>query len=211
MSPIDPDLWQAPVAHQFPIAVEYVAKLGAPIIAALALAVTFVFTRRQWQVAFAQRLIADSQRKIAQQRVALDLFNERLSVYTGIRETILNVIMQERASVDDLNKFRTEQNKIYFLFGDDVCNYMELAGGHLVESFERGKRADKLEKEMTRIQALPGAANRQAQLDENAIRRRENGRALMDAQTKLMDIHKEMGNKFKPYMKMHMKTLDDLH
>ncbi len=107
-----------PTPYEFPIWVQYIEKLGAPIIAGIALLITFIYTRRQWRT-------AHEQRKIAQQRVVLDLFDRRMEVYDALRVVLGKIVRSGATTNEDVFELVRAKDRVSMLFGEEVITYTE--------------------------------------------------------------------------------------
>ncbi len=69
--------------------------------------------------------IAYQQHVTARQRLRLDLYERRLSVYKQLMILLTAILREADVSRDDLSEFVAGTSEAAFLFDDDVGNYLE--------------------------------------------------------------------------------------
>ena len=69
--------------------------------------------------------IAYQQHKTARDKLKLDLFDRRYKVYRGLMDFLGAVNADGKPSRDAFGQFYRETDPKRFLFGDDVCDYLE--------------------------------------------------------------------------------------
>jgi hypothetical protein len=70
-------------------------------------------------------VIAWAQWYTARSKLVLDLFKERMEVYTGVRKVMGRVMQHGTADVEDIANFSGPQDQARFVFGKDVSNYLQ--------------------------------------------------------------------------------------
>jgi hypothetical protein len=82
-------------------------------------------------IAVVATYIAWQQWKTNRQKLVLDQYDRRLSVYEEVRKILSIILRDARASYADLLKFRTAVSEADFLFGPEISAYIE-------EVYQRG-------------------------------------------------------------------------
>jgi hypothetical protein len=76
-------------------------------------------------IAIAALRIAHQQARINQQKLKIDSYERRMQIYGEVKEVIRIVTRDAGISSQDLNKFKIAVAEADFLFGPDVCRYLE--------------------------------------------------------------------------------------
>jgi len=90
--------------------------------------------------------IAWQQHRTNKQKLKLDLFDRRFEVYEATKKYLAKIGAKDDVTRDDLVNFNIETNKSYFLFGNDIQEYLnELhSKGVILHSLNKKLRTDKL-------------------------------------------------------------------
>jgi hypothetical protein len=85
----------------------YLSALLTPVVAALGLWIAY----RQW--------------RLGQNKLKLDLFEKRFSVYVGARDLLASIMTSGKAKDEELFKFLSATREAKWLLDDEVANYLE--------------------------------------------------------------------------------------
>ena len=102
---------------QLPVWVQYLQALTVPAIAALGL------------------LIAVLQWVTAHQKVVLDLFERRMTIFEELRKALAPVVTHGKVTDDDAANFWRARDRARFLFGPEVTNYLDQLDAALRKHF----------------------------------------------------------------------------
>ena len=76
-------------------------------------------------IALLAAVIAWAQWHTARSKLVLNLFNQRMEVYIGVRNVMARVMQRGTADIEDIVNFSEPQDRARFLFGDDVNRYFQ--------------------------------------------------------------------------------------
>lgn len=76
-------------------------------------------------IAIVATYIAWQQWKTNRQKLILDRYDRRLRVYEEVRKILSIIFRDDKASYDDLLKFRTAVSEADFLFGSEIPKYID--------------------------------------------------------------------------------------
>lgn len=76
-------------------------------------------------IALAVGVIAFMQWRTAHQKVVLDLFERRMSVYLKLKQSMFSINASGKVSEDSERLLLDVQNEAKFLFGSDISEYLE--------------------------------------------------------------------------------------
>lgn len=79
----------------------------------------------KWIIAGIVAYIAFMQFKTNRDRLRLELYNRRFSVYEGLKELLNKIIICFDVTDDDLREFRIKTNEAAFLFDKDIVEYLK--------------------------------------------------------------------------------------
>ncbi|SFI82356.1 hypothetical protein [Nitrosomonas sp. Nm34] len=82
-------------------------------------------------IGFATVYIAYQQWRTNQQKLNFDRYDRRLKVYDEVRKILSLIIQKGTANYEDLRKFYSATSEAYFLFGNEIQDYID-------EIFRRG-------------------------------------------------------------------------
>jgi hypothetical protein len=150
---------------------------SAPLIAIVALIVTAYFAWRQWQT-------AHEQWKIAQQRVVLDLFERRMGIYEDLRTAIAKVNASGNTTEDVVFEFLKAKERVRFLFGKEIQDYVENLYKSLVRHLEH-------------CTMIP---------ETNGDERKKHIAAKMQGWQEIVAFYSEFPLLIAPYVQMHTKV-----
>ena len=79
----------------------------------------------KWIIAGIVAYIAFMQFKTNRDRLRLELYKKRFSVYEGLKELLNKIIICFDVTDDDLREFRIKTNEAAFLFDKDIVEYLK--------------------------------------------------------------------------------------
>ena len=79
----------------------------------------------KWIIAGIVAYIAYMQFKTNRDRLRLELYEKRFSIYKGLNTIIRSYIRDLDISIDALKEFRAKTHEAAFLFDDDIVQYLE--------------------------------------------------------------------------------------
>ena len=93
--------------------------LAIPLLGVMVAATSVWIAFRQQNISREQVTIATAQAKIAHAKLALDLFDRRLSVFEASRKFLANMTAHGNATDDDIRAYVINTSDAVFLFDDD--------------------------------------------------------------------------------------------
>ncbi|MEK7512439.1 MAG: hypothetical protein AAB575_05520 [Patescibacteria group bacterium] len=88
--------------------------------------ITTIITINTAMIALVTVYIAYQQYKTNKDKLRLELFNKRFSVYNGFRSALDEIQISPKFSHDGFKNFYSKTSGGDFLFGDDITNYREV-------------------------------------------------------------------------------------
>jgi hypothetical protein len=173
-----------PTARWYGILRDFAAPIATIIAAIAASLLAYRLGKGQLAVAEAQAEIARQTWQSTHERIVLELLDRRLAIFNDIREVIGEVARTGRASESELYGFNKASDRVPYLFGSDVQEFLETIRIHLIEL--------NLANTMMKNQADP-------QYADWVKRRTTHFKAIIDFY-KLAPTH------FQPYMTAHQKV-----
>jgi hypothetical protein len=161
------------IMTNLPTWISYLQALLTPAIGVLAVFISVM----QWHT-------ADQQKKIAHQRVILDLFDKRIETFDALNGTMSEVVRKGTASVEDVMSFARVASRARSLFGDEVIDYLQQTRTAMVRL--------RLAAAMTQTD---DDAKRAAAADREA-----------ELMTALMDFYDNLWKLVQPYVRMQQKS-----
>ncbi|MHC4183282.1 MAG: hypothetical protein ACYSR0_08035 [Planctomycetota bacterium] len=79
----------------------------------------------KWIIAGIVAYIAFMQFKTNRDRLRLELYKKRFSVYEGLQELLNKIIIRFVVTDEDLREFRVKTNEASFLFDEDIVKYLK--------------------------------------------------------------------------------------
>jgi hypothetical protein len=155
----------------------------ATVIAAGAAAfVAYRLGQSQISIAKTQAEIAERNWQTSNERIVLELFERRLSIYEGIRETIGEVVRSGVAKDIELNKYDKATDRAPYFFGPEVREYLDKTRNLLID------------------------LDHANQLRANQLLNKEWSQKRADTFKAITNFYKEAPPLFEPYMRAHQKV-----
>ncbi|MGY3358472.1 hypothetical protein ACVWZK_005135 [Bradyrhizobium sp. GM0.4] len=104
---------------------DFAAPIATVIAASAAAFVAYRLGRAQADAARIQAQVAKSNWQTANERVVLDLFERRISIFEGIRAVIATIVQTGQPSEQDYNDYCRALDRVPFYFGKELQTYLE--------------------------------------------------------------------------------------
>lgn len=157
------------------------------IAAAVAASVARRFNDRQLEVAKLQAEVAVRSWRTSNEKIILDLFDRRISIYESIRAAIAPVMTNGRTTIENLQAFDEAIDKVRFFFGPEVSVYCDELRRALISHRQVGEM---FKHDPPNYEVL---ADREA-----------------TAFTKIVGFYAEAPPLFAPYIQAHQRTTDQI-
>ena len=112
---------------------DFAAPIATVIASGAAAFVAYRLGQNQMMVAKAQANIAERNWQTENEKVVLELMEQRLAIYKSIQEVIAEVMRTGKADNDIFRRYLQATDQIPYLFGPEVETYLDQMRGHLAD------------------------------------------------------------------------------
>ena len=131
--------------------------------------------------------IAYQQHKTNRNKLRLDLYDKRFSVYKGLNTLLFHVLRDANVSIEALAEFKSKTHEATFLFDGDIAQYLQDVRAKAVELRSQQQKLDN--------KNLPVGPDRSKLAEENS--------QVLQWFEDQLDISKQ---KFSKYLKFNIRT-----
>lgn len=112
---------------------DFAAPIATVIASGAAAFVAYRLGQNQMMVAKAQANIAERNWQTENEKVVLDLMEQRLAIYENIRKVIAEVMRTGKSDDHVFRRYLEATDKVPYLFGPEVETYLETMRVHLID------------------------------------------------------------------------------